>query len=64
MPKIKSHKGATKRFKITKGKKILERRTPRDHFKARRTSKIKRGLKNPKRLSKSNTKHIKRLINK
>lgn len=60
--KTKTHKGAYKRFKITKNKKILERKTPRDHFRARRSSKMKRKLRKNKKLSKVNIKHIKRLI--
>jgi len=39
MPKIKTHKGATKRFKKTSTGKIVHRKTGQDHFNAREDAK-------------------------
>lgn len=42
MPKVKTHKGISKRFKVTKNGKVLKRRDGQDHFNARQTGKRKR----------------------
>lgn len=35
MSKLKTHKSTSKRFKLTRGKKILRRRAGQDHFNSR-----------------------------
>ncbi len=42
MPKIKTHKSTSKRFTITKTKKIIHRNPGQDHFNARETGQAKR----------------------
>ena len=42
MPKIKTHKATSKRFTITKTKKIKQRKAGQGHFNARETGNTKR----------------------
>lgn len=42
MSKLKTHKAVAKRFTITKGEKIKQRKAGQDHFNARETGKVKR----------------------
>jgi large subunit ribosomal protein L35 len=46
MPKIKTHKSTSKRFTITKTKKIQHRTPGQDHFNARDTGEAKRSKRN------------------
>ena len=62
MPKLKTRKSITKRFKITKKGKILRRPTGQDHLRAKKKGKkIRQGRKMIK-LSKVETKRIKKLL--
>ena len=45
MPKLKSHRGAKKRFKITGGGKVLRHHSMRSHILTKKTSKRKRKLR-------------------
>lgn len=60
--KIKTHKAANKRFKVTGRKKYLERRSTQDHFNARDRGKDTRAKRLDKKVSKTYKSHIKRLI--
>jgi len=62
MPKTKKRKSITKRFKITKTGKILRRTTGLDHYRAKKSGKKIRRSRKWKRLSKSETKKIKKLL--
>lgn len=62
MPKIKTHKATAKRFKITKGDKIKQRKAGQDHFNARESGKTKRNKRRDIDTSKSLHKTIKSLI--
>ncbi|MEA1964269.1 MAG: 50S ribosomal protein L35 [Candidatus Aerophobetes bacterium] len=62
MPKIKSHKGSMKRFKVTKKRKITRSKAYSGHLKVEKSSKRKRGLRKSTLAAKSDTKRIKRLI--
>ncbi|PLX26728.1 50S ribosomal protein L35 [Candidatus Parcubacteria bacterium] len=42
MPKIKTHKATSKRFSVTKTKKIKQRKAGQGHFNARETGTTKR----------------------
>jgi len=44
MPKMKTHKGAAKRFKITKNKKIMRAKAFRGHLLEKKSAKRKRRL--------------------
>ena len=45
MPKIKTHRGAAKRFKRTKGGKFLRGKAFKQHILSSKTTKRKRGLR-------------------
>lgn len=44
MPKLKTHKGAKKRFKVTAGKKVLHSKANKSHILTKKASKRKRLL--------------------
>lgn len=41
MPKIKTHKGTAKRFKVTSSGKIIKRKSGQNHFNSREPSKVR-----------------------
>lgn len=47
MPKMKTHKGAAKRFKITKSGKVKVKRAGLRHILTSKSTKRKRGLRHP-----------------
>lgn len=62
MPKMKTHKATSKRFKITKNEKIKQRKAGQDHFNARESGTTKRTKRRDIDASPSFTKTIKTLI--
>ena len=62
MPKIKTHKATSKRFSITKTKKIKQRKAGQDHFNARESGKTGRNKKRDINTHKSLEKTIKVLM--
>ena len=42
MPKMKTHKGAQKRFHITGGGKVVRTKGPKSHFRRKKTKRVKR----------------------
>jgi len=62
MPKIKTHRGAAKRFKVTKTGKIKRAKAYKSHILTKKTSKRKRHLRKPAILSKADLKRIKQVI--
>ncbi|MCX8276929.1 MAG: 50S ribosomal protein L35 [Dehalococcoidia bacterium] len=42
MPKMKTHKGAKKRFHISGTGKVLRSKGPKSHFRRRKASRVKR----------------------
>ncbi|MDR1628289.1 MAG: 50S ribosomal protein L35 [Oscillospiraceae bacterium] len=62
MPKIKTHSGAKKRFKMTKSGKILRTHANKNHILNKKTRKRKRLLRKIAVTDKSNSPQIKRLI--
>lgn len=62
MPKVKSHRGARKRFKKTKSGKIKRKKAFTSHIFTNKTRKRKRNLKKGTVVSKSDHKVIKQLI--
>ena len=62
MPKIKTHSGAKKRFKLTKTGKIKRAHAYKSHILNKKTTKRKRGLRAPAIVDKTNAEQIKRLI--
>jgi large subunit ribosomal protein L35 len=47
MPKMKTHRGAAKRFKVTKTGKIKRAKAFKSHILTKKTSKRKRHLRKP-----------------
>jgi len=62
MPKIKTHRGAAKRFSLTGTGKIKRKKAFASHILTKKTSKKKRGLRKSTIMDKTNVKDIKRLI--
>lgn len=62
MPKIKTNRGAAKRFGKTKGGKVKRQKAYASHILTKKTSKRKRSLRKSGLLDKVDTKSIRRLI--
>lgn len=64
MPKMKTHKGAKKRFKTTGTGKIKRRQANKSHILEKKAPKRKRQLRGPEMVAKSDEKNINRLLGK
>lgn len=63
MPKMKSHRGAAKRFKTTPTGKIRRRRANANHLLEGKTAKRKRRLRRPDaEVSEQDSKRIRRML--
>ena len=62
MPKAKTRKSITKRFKITKNGKIFRRASGLDHYRAKKSGGKIRKLRKWVAVSKSELKKIKKLL--
>ncbi len=62
MPKLKSHSGAKKRFKITATGKVMHKRAGARHLLQGMSSRRSRFLRRPEELNKQQAKVIKRLL--
>lgn len=62
MPKIKTHSGAKKRFKMSKNGKPMRGHAYKSHILTKKTTKRKRGLRKTNVADVTNQKQIKRLI--
>ncbi len=62
MPKIKTHRGAAKRFSVTKNGKIKRGKVGRRHILNKKTTKRKRHLRMAGYASEANVAQIKKLI--
>ena len=62
MPKIKTHTGAKKRFKLSKNGKVIRAHAFKSHILNKKSTKRKRGLRKTTVADKTNTAAIKRLI--
>ena len=61
--KMKTHKGAKKRFKVTGSGKVRRYKAYKSHILTKKTSKRKRRLRRPSDIHTSGeTKHLKRLL--
>jgi large subunit ribosomal protein L35 len=63
MPKIKSHSGAKKRFKVTGSGKVKFARAGRNHFLTEKSSNRRRKVRKGSFVQGKMAKNIKRLIN-
>lgn len=62
MPKLKTHRGAAKRFKKTASGKIKRERANKSHILTKKTTKRKRHLDTSTLVSKADHKRIGRMI--
>lgn len=62
MPKIKTHSGAKKRFKLTKNGKVVRAHANKRHILNKKTTKRKRGLRKTTIADKTNVAQVKKLI--
>ncbi|HYF04769.1 MAG TPA: 50S ribosomal protein L35 [Patescibacteria group bacterium] len=54
MPKVKTHKGAAKRLRLTRKGKLIHRTMGQDHFNTRESGKVTKNKRRDQTLSKSN----------
>jgi large subunit ribosomal protein L35 len=64
MPKMKTHSGAAKRFKITGSGKLMRLRANRQHLFEHKSSRVTRRLSGEVEMAPSNVRAIKRLLGK
>ena len=62
MPKIKTHSGAKKRFKLSKIGKVIRAHAYKSHILNKKNTKRKRGLRKTTVADKTNVAQVKRLI--
>lgn len=62
MPKIKTHRGAAKRFSLTKSGKIKRAKAYRRHILNKKSTKRKRNLRQATFIDSTEEKNIKQLI--
>ena len=62
MPKIKTHSGAKKRFKLSKNGKVIRGHAFKSHILNKKTTKRKRNLRKTTVADKTNVVQVKRLI--
>ena len=63
MPKMKTHKGAKKRFKLTGTGKVKRMRAYKSHILTKKSAKRKRNLRRPTTVAtRGEAKNIKRLL--
>lgn len=62
MPKIKTHSGAKKRFKLTKNGKVKRGKAFRSHILTKKTTKIKRGFRKNAYADKTNAAAVKSML--
>ncbi len=62
MPKIKTHSGAKKRFKISKNGKVIRAHANRSHILNKKTTKRKRGLRKSAVTDVTNTNAVKQML--
>jgi len=63
MPKMKTHKAAAKRFKVTKSGKVKYRRQGRNHILTNKSRKRKRQNRRPAYLNSTDAKRVKQILN-
>jgi large subunit ribosomal protein L35 len=64
MPKMKTHRGAAKRFKITGTGKLRRRQINMNHILEKKTPARKRRLRNEENLASGDEARVKRLLGK
>ncbi|MDQ3929483.1 MAG: 50S ribosomal protein L35 [Chloroflexota bacterium] len=62
MPKMKTHKGAARRFKVTGSGKIMRTKHMKSHFRRRKSPRVKRLFDRMLPLDPSQENNVKRLL--
>jgi len=62
MPKIKTHSGASKRFKVTKSGKVKRSHANKNHILTKKSTKRKRGLRKAAYLTPADEMTARRLV--
>ena len=62
MPKMKTHSGAKKRFRVTGSGKLMRQQANRRHYLEHKSSRLTRRLASDKLVSKGSVKTIKRML--
>ena len=62
MPKMKTRRGAAKRFKLTGSGRIKRNKANHRHMLIRRSNKAKRKMRHTGRVDSSNLKNVKRML--
>ena len=62
MPKMKTHKGAARRFKVTGSGKIMRTKHMKSHFRRRRSQRVKQQLDKMLVVDKTVAKRLKKKI--
>ena len=62
MPKVKTNRGAAKRFKLTGSGKIARNKAYSSHILTKKTTKRKRSLRKPALVHPTNVKQVSRLV--
>ena len=62
MPKVKTHKGTAKRFKVTKGGRVRRRKCGSGHLLSHKSGKQLRKLRRPALVSGRKERTLKRLL--
>ena len=62
MPKMKTHKGAARRFKVTGSGKIMRTKHMKSHFRRRKSPRVKRMFDRMLPLDPSQEGNVKRLL--
>lgn len=62
MPKMKTNRGAAKRFKVTGSGKLVRRKAKSSHILTKKSTKIKRKMRKSGIIDDSNVKAIKRIM--
>ena len=62
MPKLKTNKGASKRFRVTKSGKIKRKQAYKGHILTKKNSKRKRSLRKPEYVLSSEKRTVKRML--
>jgi len=62
MPKMKTHRGSAKRFRVSKSGKILRSKAYKSHILTKKTTKRKRNLRKSTTVSNAEVKKVKVLL--
>ncbi len=62
MPKLKTHSGAKKRFKMSKNGKVIRAHANKSHILNKKTTKRKRGLRQTTVTDKTNVAKVKKML--